>query len=285
MIDFVNYFNYKIGSDIVKNMRWGKWLLISCSMLIAILLLFIPLVMIFVIALSEGLQIVMLNLLDIDMIHSIFLTVFVTCTAVPINMIFGILMSWLVTRFRFYGRQLLIIMLNIPIAVSPVIVGLLYLLCYSSNSIIGNWLDIYDIQIMFNWLGILLVTIFVTCPFIANEVIPVMINQGDQEDEAAILLGASGWMMFRHVTFPNIRWALLYGITITNARAIGEFGASSIVSGLVRGETYTVPLYIELLYQDYNTVGAFIAASLLALASIIILCIKNYFKYRVSYYS
>lgn len=282
MIKVVNYFVSKFNNSFLKYIAWNQWILIGFSMLIAIFLLIIPLIMIFVSALSKGLHIVILNLLNMDMIQAVCLTVIIACIVVPINMVFGILVSWLVTRFKFYGRQLLIIILNIPIAISPVIVGLLYLLCYSSNTMIGNWLDMYDIQIMFTWVGIVLVTVFITCPFIANELIPVMISQGHQEDEAAILLGASGWMMFRYVTFPNIRWALLYGVTITNARAIGEFGASSIVSGLVRGETYTLPLYIELLYQDYNITGSFIAASLLALISIIMLCIKNYFKYRVT---
>lgn len=265
----------------IKNFEWQRWILISISILITVILLFIPLLMIFVYALSEGLQIVKTNLINKDMLHAIYLTMIVAFITVPVNVIFGTLIAWLITRFKFYGRRLLFILLNIPIAVSPVIVGLLYLLCYSSNSIIGNWLDLYNIQIMFTGFGITLVTIFITCPFVANELVPVMINQGNHEDESAILLGASGWAMFRYITLPNIRWALLYGAIITNARAIGEFGAVSIVSGLIRGETYTLSLYIELLYQDYNTVGAFIAASLLALISIIVLFIKNYLKYRL----
>lgn len=272
-----NYFNNVYNK--LKKIKWIQWILISLSILIITIMLLIPLIMIFVYAISEGIQIIRINLTDKDMLHAIYLTVIVALITIPVNVIFGILIAWLVTRFQFYGRNVFFAVLNIPIAVSPVIAGLLYLLCYSDNSIIGNWLDSYNIQILFNWVGIVLVTIFITCPFVANELIPVMINQGIQEDEAAIVLGASGLMMFWCVTFPNIRWALLYGAIITNARAIGEFGAVSIVSGLIRGETYTLPLYIELLYQDYNTVGAFIASSLLALVSIIILFIKNYLKF------
>lgn len=279
MINIFSKYVVSFTNNDYKHIQWIQWILIGLSLLISILLLLIPLIMIFIFALSGGLQIVKLNLMNKDMLHAMFLTVAIALIIVPVNTIFGILVSWLVTRFKFYGKELLFTLLNIPITVSPVIAGLLYLLCYSNNSIIGNWLDSYNIQIMFTWFGMLLVTIFITSPFVANELVPVMINQGSHEDEAAILLGASGWMMFRHVTFPNIRWALLYGIIITNARAIGEFGAVSIVSGLIRGETYTLPLYIELLYQDYNTVGAFIAASLLALISIVILFIKNYLKY------
>lgn len=281
MINNFNNYIIKFSDNNFKCIRWMQWVLISLSVLISVLLLLIPLIMIFIFAVSEGFQIVKLNLLHRDMIHAIFLTIVIALIIVPINTVFGILVAWLVTRFKFYGKELLFTVLNIPIAVSPVVAGLLYLLCYSNNGIIGYWLDVYNIQIMFTWFGMVLVTIFITSPFVANELIPIMVNQGSHEDEAAILLGASGWKMFCYVTFPNIRWALLYGAIITNARAIGEFGAVSIVSGLIRGETYTLPLYIELLYQDYNTVGAFIAASLLALISIVILFIKNYLKYRL----
>lgn len=255
-----------------------RWLLISLSIFISIILLLIPLIFIFVSALSEGLKIAKMYLIHKDMMHAIFLTVVVALFTVPINVFFGMLMAWLVTRFKFFGKQLLLTILNIPMAVSPVIAGLLYLLCYARSGIVGSWLDLYNIQIVFTWYGIVLVTIFVTCPFVVHELVPVMIHQGIQEDEAAMLLGASWWMMFRYVTLPNIRWALLYGVIITNARAIGEFGAVSIISGLIRSETYTLPLYIELLYQDYNIVGAFVAASLLALISIVMLCIKHYLQ-------
>lgn len=279
----INIFNNYVNrnNSYTSRITLSQWVLISLTMFISTVLLLVPLIVIFVSAFSEGLKVVRVNLIDKDMIHAIFLTVVVVLFTVPINIFFGVLMAWLVTRFKFYGRQLLLVCLNIPIAVSPVIAGLLYLLLYTNDNVIANWLDFYNIQIIFTWLGVVLVTIFVTCPFIVHELVPVMVNRGRQEDEAAVLLGASGWMMFRYVTFPNIRWALLYGAILTNARAIGEFGAVSIVSGLIRGETYTLSLYVELLYQDYNTVGAFIAASLLASISIIMLCIKNYLQSRV----
>ncbi|AGC03784.1 Sulfate transport system permease protein CysW [Candidatus Blochmanniella chromaiodes str. 640] len=276
-----NYVNRNYNNNFNSSITWNQWILIGFTMFISMMLLLVPLIVIFVSAFSEGLKIVIVNLINQDMIHATFLTVIIALFTVPINVFFGVLMAWLVTRFKFYGRQLLYILVNIPIAVSPVIVGLLYLLLYANNNAIASWLDLHNIQIIFTWVGLVLVTIFVTCPFVVHELVPMMVNQGRQEDEAAILLGASGWMMFRYVTFPNIRWALLYGAILTNARAIGEFGAVSIVSGLIRGETYTVSLYVELLYQDYNTVGAFVAASLLACISILMLFIKHYLQSRL----
>ncbi len=186
------------------------------------------------------------------------------------------------TRFVFPGRQLLMTLIDIPFAVSPVVAGLMYLLFYGSNGVVGGWLDAHDIQLMFSWPGMVLVTIFVTCPFVVRELVPVMMSQGSQEDEAAVLLGASGWQMFRRVTLPNIRWALLYGVVLTNARAIGEFGAVSVVSGSIRGETYTLPLQVELLHQDYNTAGAFTAAALLTLMAIVTLFLKSGLQWRLA---
>ncbi len=172
-------------------------------------------------------------------------------------------------------------LLDIPFAVSPVVAGLVYLLFYGSNGPLGGWLDEHNLQMMFSRPGMVLVTIFVTCPFVVRELVPVMLSQGSQEDEAAILLGASGWQMFRRVTLPNIRWALLYGVVLTNARAIGEFGAVSVVSGSIRGETLSLPLQIELLEQDYNTVGSFTAAALLTLMAIITLFLKSMLQWRL----
>lgn len=215
------------------------------------------------------------------MLHAIWLTVMIALIAVPVNLVFGILLAWLVTRFNFPGRQLLLTLLDIPFAVSPVVAGLVYLLFYGSNGPLGGWLDEHNLQIMFSWPGMVLVTIFVTCPFVVRELVPVMLSQGSQEDEAAILLGASGWQMFRRVTLPNIRWALLYGVVLTNARAIGEFGAVSVVSGSIRGETLSLPLQIELLEQDYNTVGSFTAAALLTLMAIITLFLKSMLQWRL----
>ncbi|MHA6305938.1 sulfate/thiosulfate ABC transporter permease CysW [Hafnia paralvei] len=261
---------------------WLKWFLIGSGVLLSVLLLLVPMISIFAIAFSEGAGVVWKNLSDPDMLHSIWLTVLVALITVPVNLIFGTLLAWLCTRFVFPGRQLLLTLIDIPFAVSPVVAGLLYLLFYGSNGPLGGWLDAHDIQLMFSWPGMVMVTVFVTCPFVVRELVPVMMSQGSHEDEAAVLLGASGWQMFRRVTLPNIRWALLYGVVLTNARAIGEFGAVSVVSGSIRGETYTLPLQVELLHQDYNTAGAFTAAALLTLMAIVTLFLKNMLQWRLN---
>ncbi|WP_313752617.1 sulfate/thiosulfate ABC transporter permease CysW, partial [Mixta calida] len=227
-----------------QRINWGKWLLIALGVLISFLLLVVPLIAIFTEALAQGVVAALSNLTDPDMLHAIWLTVLVALITVPVNLVFGTLLAWLVTRFTFPGRQLLLTLFDIPFAVSPVVAGLIYLLFWGVNGPIGGWLDAHSIQLMFSWPGIVMATIFVTCPFVVRELVPVMLSQGSQEDEAAVLLGASGWQMFRRVTLPNIRWALLYGVVLTNARAIGEFGAVSVVSGSIRGETYTLPLQV-----------------------------------------
>ncbi|MBC8948316.1 sulfate/thiosulfate ABC transporter permease CysW [Xenorhabdus sp. TS4] len=262
--------------------NWGKWLLIGTGVFFSLLLLVIPIAWIFLTAFSKGIDMVAQNLFDSDMLHAIWLTVMIALITVPLNVVFGVMTAWLVTRFQFPGRQLLLTLIDIPFAISPVVAGLLYLLFYGANGWLGSWLGSYDIQLMFSWPGMVLVTVFVTCPFVVRELVPVMLSQGNQEDEAALLLGASGWKMFWRVTLPNIRWALLYGVVLTNARAIGEFGAVSVVSGAIRGETYTLPLQVELLYQDYNTVGAFTAAALLAVMAIITLIVKSALQWRLS---
>ena len=265
----------------VSSRPWTKWILIGLALLSAALFLLVPLIYIFWQALSEGVGVALHNLRDGDMLHAIWLTVLIALITVPVNLIFGTLLAWLVSRFNFPGRQFLLTLYDIPFAISPVVVGLLYLLFWGINGPAGSWLDAHNIQVMFTWPGMVLVTIFVTCPFVIRELVPVMLSQGSQEDEAAILLGANGWQMFRRVTLPNIRWALLYGVVLTNARAIGEFGAVSVVSGAIRGETYTLPLQVELLNQDYNTVGAFTAAALLAMMAMITLCLKSVLQWRL----
>ncbi|KEY60248.1 sulfate/thiosulfate ABC transporter permease CysW [Serratia sp. DD3] len=259
-----------------------KWLLILVGVLFSILLLVVPMAMIFIEAFSSGIAAVGHNLADRDMLHAIWLTLLVALITVPVNLLFGTLLAWLVTRFTFPGRQLLLTLFDMPFAVSPVVAGLLYLLFYGSNGPLGGWLEAHDLQLMFAWPGMVLVTVFVTCPFVVRELVPLMMSQGSQEDEAAVLLGASGWQMFRRVTLPNIRWALLYGVVLTNARAIGEFGAVSVVSGAIRGETYTLPLQVELLHQDYNTAGAFTAAALLTLMAIVTLFLKSALQWRLA---
>ncbi|CAI1799373.1 Sulfate transport system permease protein CysW [compost metagenome] len=261
--------------------NWGKWTLIGIGVLFSVLLLVVPIMSIFAEAFSKGVGAMWSNLVDRDMLHAIWLTVLIALITVPFNLIFGTLLAWLVTRFTFPGRQLLLTLVDIPFAVSPVVAGLIYLLFYGSNGLLGGWLDAHNIQVMFSWPGMVLVTIFVTCPFVVRELVPMMLSQGSQEDEAAILLGASGWQMFRRVTLPNIRWALLYGVVLTNARAIGEFGAVSVVSGSIRGETFSLPLQVELLQQDYNTVGSFTAAGLLTLMAIITLFLKSGLQWRL----
>ncbi|MBC4002481.1 sulfate/thiosulfate ABC transporter permease CysW [Morganella morganii] len=265
-------------ADTLRRRRfpWQKWLLISAGLLLTFFILVIPLVWIFVTALSDGIGGVIRALAEADMLHAIWLTVIVALITVPVNLIFGTLLAWLVTRFRFPGRQLLLTLADLPFAVSPVIAGLLYLLLYGSNSWLGGFLESsLDTQIMFALPGIVLVTIFVTCPYVVRELVPVMLSQGAQEEEAAVLLGARTWQIWWRVTLPNIRWPLFYGVILTNARAIGEFGAVSVVSGAIRGETFTLPLQVELLHQDYQTVAAFTASGLLALMAVVTLCIRH----------
>ncbi|MBZ9556489.1 MULTISPECIES: sulfate/thiosulfate ABC transporter permease CysW [unclassified Modicisalibacter] len=257
-------------------------LLIGLAVLLAALFLLLPLVAIFAQAFAEGVTTFWANLSDEYTLAAIGLTLFVALLTIPVNLVFGVFLAWLVTRFAFPGRRLLQTLIDIPFAVSPVVAGLVYLLLYGRNGWLGGWLDSHDIQLMFAWPGIVMVTLFVTCPFVARELIPLMQAQGAREEEAAVTLGASGWTIFRRVTLPNIRWALLYGVILTNARAVGEFGAVSVVSGSIRGETNTLPLHVELLYQDYNTVGAFTAASLLALIALLTLAAKAGLEWRAA---
>lgn len=249
-------------------------ILIGSALGLTGLFLVLPLVAIFAQAFARGVDIYWHNLSDQYTLAAIGLTLMVSALTVPINLLFGVFLAWLVTRFEFPGRRLLQTLIDIPFAVSPVVAGLVYLLLYGRNGWLGGWLDANDIQIMFAWPGIVLVALFVTCPFVARELIPLMQAQGSREEEAAVTLGASGWTIFRRVTLPNIRGALLYGVILTNARAVGEFGAVSVVAGAIRGETNTLPLQVEQLYQDYNTVGAFTSASLLALMALLTLAAK-----------
>jgi sulfate transport system permease protein len=266
----------------IGDQPWVKWSLITLALTITTLLLVMPLVLIFVEAFSEGTQTFWDNLTDTYTLHAIGLTLFVAALTVPINLVFGVFLAWLVTRFEFPGRKVLITLIDIPFAVSPVVAGLLYLLLYGSNGWLGGWLLDQDVQLMFAWPGIVMVTVFVTCPFVARELIPLMQQQGREEEEAGVVLGASGWQLFRRVTLPNIQWALLYGVVLTNARAVGEFGAVSVVAGNIRGVTNTLPLHVELLYQDYNAVGAFTAASLLAGIALLTLLLKSFVEWRQS---
>ncbi|GHD47217.1 sulfate transport system permease protein [Marinobacter persicus] len=266
----------------VGDQPWVRRLLIGVTLAITLVMLVIPVIVIFYQALSAGLGAFSENVMDEFTLHAIGLTLFVALLTVPLNLVFGTALAWAVTRFRFPGRKLLITLIDIPFAVSPVVAGLLYLLLYGRNGWVGSWLGEYDIQLMFSWPGIVMVTVFVTCPFVARELIPLMQQQGSEEEEAGVVLGASGWRIFRKITLPNIKWALIYGVILTNARAVGEFGAVSVVSGNVRGQTNTLPLHVELLYQDYNIVGAFASASLLAGIAILTLIAKAFVEWRQS---
>ncbi|WP_431475091.1 sulfate ABC transporter permease subunit CysW [Marinobacter sp. KM021] len=266
----------------VGDQPWVRRLLIGTAVLVSLVLLVIPVVVIFFQALSAGWSTFTGNVLDQFTLHAIGLTLLVAALTVPLNLIFGTALAWAVTRFRFPGRKLLVTLIDIPFAVSPVIAGLLYLLLYGRNGWLGGWLATHDVQLMFAWPGIVMVTVFVTCPFVARELIPLMQQQGSEEEEAGVVLGASGWRIFRKITLPNIKWALIYGVVLTNARAVGEFGAVSVVSGNIRGETNTLPLHVELLYQDYNVVGAFASAALLATIAILTLIVKAFVEWRQS---
>jgi len=250
------------------------YVLIISGVLLAAILLLAPLLLIVLTAFSHGWSAVAKTLQDGDTQHAIQLTLLTAVLSVPINMIFGVALAWCVTRFDFFGKRLLVALVDIPFAMSPIVAGLCYLLLYGLHGSLGQWLDAHGIQLMFAWPGIALVTLFVSCPYTARILIPLMQEQGSDEEEVALSLGASGWQMFRRITLPNIRWGLLYGVLLTSARAAGEFGAVSVVSGTIRGKTMTLPLQVELLHQDYNTVGAFSAAALLMLLALISLLTK-----------
>jgi sulfate/thiosulfate transport system permease protein len=255
--------------------NWRQWALIAIGVAGAVMLLVLPLALIFQQALSAGWQALFDNLRDEEMRHAIGLTLLAAVLTVPINVVFGILLAWCVTRYDFRGKQVLTTLVDIPYATSPVVAGLCYLVVYGMESVVGGWLGQHDIQLMFAWPGIVMVTVFVTSPFVARILIPLMQAQGSDEEYAALTLGASGWQIFRRITLPNIKWALLYGTIITNARAVGEFGAVSVVSGAIRGKTVTLPLLIEQLSDDYKTVAAFTAAALLACMALLTMVVKT----------
>ena len=250
--------------------HWHQWLLIMAAFAAVAILLVMPLALIFTEAFSQGWAMVQQNLTNPDMLGAIKLTLIVALITVPVNLLFGILLAWCVTRYEFRGRKLLSTLIDIPFAMSPVVAGLCYLVVYGAQSVVGNWFSGMGVQLMFALPGMVMVTVFVTCPYVARVLIPLMESQGQHEEEAAIILGASGWQAFWYVTLPKIRWALLYGVVLTNARAVGEFGAVSVVSGLIRGQTLTLPLLVQMWNQDYNTVGAFTAAGLLAAMAVAI---------------
>lgn len=239
------------------------------------LLVILPIYVVFHEAFAQGIEGYLNAIKEPDAVSAIKLTLLVAAISVPANLIFGIAASWAIAKFDFYGKHLLITLIDLPFSVSPVISGLIYVLMFGANGTLGAWLLASDIQIVFAVPGIVLATIFITFPFVARELIPLMQEQGSEEEEAAILLGASGWQTFFRVTLPNIKWGLLYGVLLCNARAMGEFGAVSVVSGHIRGLTNTIPLHVEVLYNEYSFTAAFATASILTLLALVTLVLKT----------
>ena len=262
---------------------WVKWLLIGVSLGFFAIFILLPLLAVFVEALRKGWQTYITALGAPDALAAIHLTLLAAAIAVPLNLFFGVMAAWAIAKYQFAGKSILTTLIDLPFSVSPVIAGLIYVLVFGAQGWFGPWLAGHDIKIIFAVPGIVLATMFVTFPFVARELIPLMEAQGREEEEAAVVLGASGWQTFRRITLPNIKWGLLYGVILCNARAMGEFGAVSVVSGHIRGLTTTMPLHVEILYNEYNFVGAFAVASLLTLLAVVTLIIKSLVEWRTGY--
>lgn len=254
---------------------WVKWGLIGVALVFLAFILVLPLVLVFAEALSKGVAVYWESISEPDALSAIKLTLLVAAISVPLNTVFGVAASWAIARFRFWGRNLLLTLIDLPFAVSPVVSGLIYVLLFGAQGWFGPWLREHDVRIIFAVPGIVLATIFVTFPFVARELIPLMEAQGSEQEEAARVLGASGLQIFWRVTLPNIKWGLLYGVILCNARAMGEFGAVSVVSSRIRGEAVTIPLHVEILYNEYNAAAAFAVASLLAVLGLLTLVLKT----------
>lgn len=259
---------------------WVRALLIGIALAFLTLFLFVPLAAVFTEALRKGWDAYVAAIVEPDAISAIKLTLITAAIAVPLNLVFGVAAAWTIAKFEFRGKNILLTLIDLPFSVSPVISGLIYVLLFGAQGWFGEWLHEHDIKILFAVPGIVLATVFVTFPFVARELIPLMQSQGTEEEEAALVLGASGWRTFWHVTLPNIKWGLLYGVILCNARAMGEFGAVSVVSGHIRGETNTMPLHVEILYNEYNFAAAFAVASLLALLALVTLALKTFVEWR-----
>ena len=260
---------------------WVRALLIGIALAFLTLFLFVPLVAVFYEALRKGWDVYVASITEPDAWSAIKLTLLAAAIAAPLNLVFGVAAAWAIAKFEFRGKNVLLTLIDLPFSVSPVISGLIYVLLFGLQGYFGPWLREHDIKILFAVPGIVLATIFVTFPFVARELIPLMQSQGSEEEEAALVLGASGWRTFWHVTLPNIKWGLLYGVILCNARAMGEFGAVSVVSGHIRGETNTIPLQVEILYNEFNITGAFAVASLLAFLAVVTLAIKSVIEWRL----
>jgi sulfate transport system permease protein len=269
------------ASTALRDPAWLRWSLLGIALLFVALFLLLPLLAVFGYALEKGWATYRASLVDADALAAIRLTLLVAAISVPANTVFGVAAAWLVTRYAFRGKGLLISLIDLPFAVSPVIAGLIYVLLFGRQGWLGPWLAAHDIRIIFAVPGIVLATTFVTFPFVARELIPLMQAQGSDQEQAAITLGATGWSMFWRVTLPKIGWGLLYGVILCNARAIGEFGAVSVVSGHIRGLTNTMPLHIEILYNEYQGTAAFAVASVLALLALLTLLVKQLVGWRM----
>ncbi len=277
-----------VETDLANRLRlatdestWVKVLLIGASLIFLILVLFVPLAAIFAEAFRKGVRVYVASFTDAHALSAIRLTLLVALICVPMNLVFGLASAWAISKFRFPGKSVLLTLIDLPFAVSPVISGLIFVLLFGLRGWLGPWLDQHNIQIIFAVPGIILATLFVTFPFVAREVIPLMQEQGNDEELAAVSLGASGWQTFWRVTLPNVKWALLYGVILCNARAMGEFGAVNVISAHVRGATTTLPVHVEILYNEYKYAAAFAVASLLALLGLVTLAAKSVVEWRV----
>jgi len=277
---YTKYNNRIAANQATSEAKWVRYVLIAITLLFLSLFLFIPLAAVFTEALRKGFDTYFAALVEPDAVSAIKLTLIATAISLPLNLVFGVSAAWAIAKFEFKGKSLLITLIDLPFAVSPVIAGLIYVLMFGLQGWVGGWLSEHDFKIIFAIPGIVLATTFVTFPFVARELIPLMQAQGKDEEEAALVLGASGWQMFWRVTLPNIKWGLLYGVILCNARAMGEFGAVSVVSGHIRGLTNTMPLHVEILYNEYNYVAAFAVASLLALLALVTLALKTYVEWQ-----
>lgn len=260
---------------------WTRVLLIGCTVGFLLLFLFVPLALVFAEAFRKGIKVYADAVTEADALSAIYLTLTVALVSVPLNAVFGVSASWAIAKFSFKGKSLLLSLIDLPFAVSPVVSGLVWVLLFGARGLFGPWLQAHDTQIIFAVPGMILATVFVTFPFVARELIPLMQAQGNDQEYAALSLGASGWQTFRRVTLPNIKWALFYGVILCNARAMGEFGAVSVVSGHIRGETNTLPLHVEVLYNEYNSTAAFACASILSVLGLLTLALKTFIEWRV----
>lgn len=268
--------------SVTTESKVARWTLILVSLVFLLLILFLPLAAVFVEAFRKGAGAFFTALRDAETFSAIWLTLVVAGISVPLNLVFGVAAAWAIAKFEFKGKAFLTTLIDLPFSVSPVISGLVFVLLLGSNTYLGAFLSAHDIKILFAVPGLILATMFVTFPFVARELIPLMQEQGTLDEEAALSLGASGWQTFWHVTLPNIKWGLLYGVLLCNARAMGEFGAVSVVSGHIRGQTNTMPLQVEILYNEYNFTGAFAVATLLALLALVTLVLKTLLEMRYS---